>query len=160
MSAPGERVRDGLAWAAAVLGIVLAAWAVRTTPEILRRLERKRTDLAQVRALAAERADLRRLQEAVSGATGTASAAWSADGLTARELSVRELAPGWILRTVEVQGDGVDLAAFDAAWAEAERAQPPWRVTAGSIEAVGPDRARVKLTAEHVERRAAAEAGP
>ncbi len=156
------RILRGLAVAAAVAGILLAIYAVRGTPEWLRRLAAKRADLAALRRLesvAADQAAVVRLFDALPESRPAPLRELidrQMPGVTA-DVRPRESVPvaaGWSARTVDVVFENAALADIARFIGVAADGRPPWRVREFSISssAQKPGAGRVSLLLEAMEK--------
>jgi hypothetical protein len=156
------RVRLGLALAAAAAGGALVLYSLASLSEDLHKLDRKTTDLATLRRLAA---DNRGSQQALAPFEALATkqpssltelAAKTLPGSTPaiRQRESLSAANGWQARRAEVKVDAAP-AALGNFLAAAEAARPPWRLVEFEFVAgvPSPDTVRVTLLLEALEKK-------
>lgn len=163
MSIPNTaRLQFGLAIAVAAAGGLLALYTLASLPEELHRFERKTTDLATLRRLAANN---RGSQQALAPLEALTTQqppplsellAKTLPGLlpTIHQRESQAAANGWQVRRTEVKFDAAP-AALGSFLAAAEAARPPWRLVGFDLFSgvPGPETVRATLLLEALEKK-------
>ena len=163
MSNPNTaRLQFGLALAMAAAGGLLALYTLVGLPDDLHKFERKTTDLATLRRLAA---DNRGNQQALAPFEALATKqptplseilAKTLPGIlpTIHQRESQAAANGWQVRRTEVKFDAAP-AALGNFLAAAEAARPPWRLVGFDLFSgvPGPDTVRATLLLEALEKK-------
>lgn len=163
MNAESKRAWIGFACAAALLAaaLVWTARTARTARDLVKRLESRSADLAEIRALerrirlSDERlAELRRRgpQTLVSPADLFTRMSPELPPPTAEERTPPGSGPGWRARRVDLEFQDIPLPVFGAWLAACENLEPAWRAVRIRIEpGTGAGRGRVALGLEGIE---------
>lgn len=154
-----------LAWIAAAAVVAGLAWSAATLagrPAVAARLDRRASELRQLREMADESARRRAMVTALDRFAGAASVSVSTlaenalPGLAA-DIRTREpepAGPGWRARRVDVDLSGIPFERAAAFMSEAERCRPPWRVIECVVRASrqGDGQGQIRLVLESLER--------
>lgn len=140
----------------AACALAFAAQTLRATPDRLQQLERRRSDWANLEALAADRrADAARLAELTRAGAARPLGDWLRElkpdwNAEVREKERRPITADWSLQQAQVTMADVNLAELDEVLRQLAAATPPWRTVELTLTAVdsGAGRARVSLLME------------
>jgi hypothetical protein len=142
-----------LAFASAAIGLGCAAWAARTAPELLKRMDQRRAELRELADLDVRSKQYDPYWRALAAAGGLPEpedlfrrGAPDGPAPVVSEGAAEPLDEGWRLRRVEMVIADAPADSLGALIQACGTSRPPWRVSALRVQSLDPGSLRARAT--------------